>query len=977
MGRSCCVPLCKSNYGNSSGISAFTFPKDKVLREKWIRCIHRDNFSVNNKTVVCIKHFDPKFIVREDIFPVENGEPIHIPRKNPKLTPDAYPTIFDNQPSYNNISLPQERKDPEERKQQLLQRDEEAFKRWCEEDKINNFQVFTTEMKKKNVRPFSVIVNDDSVLFLKLQDQDIPSILVSFRVMSDLEVQAYYKNIPLPAEKLKFILGCEGQDGLKCDRWSKFETLVSHLSSYEESNIELSDRVLILVNFLKEALALDCEKEKLKHNKIKFAVEQLELSLLKQLRYSSELLIWAATFYYSFPGAYRMLRNTHVVTLPHPVYLGQFLTKIGPNSTGIGHSQRAFLKEKAKLLQHNDKVVTLMLDEVFVSSKLTYKAGKILGVAENSSELDPATTIQVFMSSSILSDHKDVIALFPVTKLNAETLLNLTIEVLKLMNELAFEVVCMISDNHSTNRRMFELLCGGSLKPFIPDPFNSSRLIYLLFDNVHILKCIRNNWLNRSNQTFTIPNVEETFPVIGNMLSIPDGTATCQYSTAEARFSDLKDVFHSEKNMLLKLAPNLSRKALYPTSVERQNVSLAVNIFDPKNVAALEVLKSEGVDISIGTIQFLKLIGRWWAISNVQHPMKGKYTRNDDSNPITGPDDSKLTFLESLKVYVDIWHMSHAAGKLSNETHLAFTHTLTALVQLCRYIFSHYNWSYVLTAKFQTDSLEGRFGAYRRLSGCTYNVSVEQILESERKLKVLSVLKMQSGKHGEFTLDDFSTELKNVQEKQVQNLDRIELALGDIECETIPPHSQRILICIASYSSMKVIEKLRKYNNCADCVEMLQSEEEMVIQCDADEMSYFRLLNRGGLKCPSPIMVSMCCKIFMLFQVLISSAYEAEFLKLENQRDAVVALGVEALESSVDNLSDVCKCGVPLTKIIKKCVKILANIFINNYTKVSNEKKISKEIAKKLQKQGIKRKTDDRNCGQKQHIRKELKLSSK
>ena len=55
MGQSCCVPGCKSNY-RSSDTSAFRFPKDEVMKKKWIRCIRRDNFMVTDNTLVCIKH---------------------------------------------------------------------------------------------------------------------------------------------------------------------------------------------------------------------------------------------------------------------------------------------------------------------------------------------------------------------------------------------------------------------------------------------------------------------------------------------------------------------------------------------------------------------------------------------------------------------------------------------------------------------------------------------------------------------------------------------------------------------------------------------------------------------------------------------------------------------------------------------------------------------------------------------------------
>ncbi|KAH9496675.1 TBC1 domain member 7 [Bulinus truncatus] len=43
------------------------------------------------------------------------------------------------------------------------------------------------------------------------------------------------------------------------------------------------------------------------------------------------------------------------------------------------HSNAAYLKEKAAILQPNEKVVILLLDEIYVNSKITYKGGSIVG----------------------------------------------------------------------------------------------------------------------------------------------------------------------------------------------------------------------------------------------------------------------------------------------------------------------------------------------------------------------------------------------------------------------------------------------------------------------------------------------------------------------------------------------------------------------------------------------------------------------
>ena len=64
----CCIPECKSSFytsdGVKTGIGLFTFPKDKVLFNKW-KCVVNtyrrkgagDKFEINSNTRICEFHF--------------------------------------------------------------------------------------------------------------------------------------------------------------------------------------------------------------------------------------------------------------------------------------------------------------------------------------------------------------------------------------------------------------------------------------------------------------------------------------------------------------------------------------------------------------------------------------------------------------------------------------------------------------------------------------------------------------------------------------------------------------------------------------------------------------------------------------------------------------------------------------------------------------------------------------------------------
>ena len=64
-GKYCCVPGCKSSFydckGNKTGITFFSFPKNRQLKKRWLTDIkrqeHRDGFVVSKYTKVCERHF--------------------------------------------------------------------------------------------------------------------------------------------------------------------------------------------------------------------------------------------------------------------------------------------------------------------------------------------------------------------------------------------------------------------------------------------------------------------------------------------------------------------------------------------------------------------------------------------------------------------------------------------------------------------------------------------------------------------------------------------------------------------------------------------------------------------------------------------------------------------------------------------------------------------------------------------------------
>ena len=187
----------------------------------------------------------------------------------------------------------------------------------------------------------------------------------------------------------------------------------------------------------------------------------------------------------------------------------RLLLQVSSNLNVSGSTDHVtFLKNKAALLNPKERLVNGQLDEIYVKSKLQYKDEKLIGQADNN-DREAATRIQCFMHSSIRSKNKDVIFLIPVQKMNAEQLCQMIKQVIANVTEAGYKIVSIISDQNVINRKSFILLSGSeTLKPFIINPLNNEK-VFLLFDTVHLLKCIRNNWLNLKGdqKTFDIPDI--------------------------------------------------------------------------------------------------------------------------------------------------------------------------------------------------------------------------------------------------------------------------------------------------------------------------------------------------------------------------------------------------------------------------------------------------------------------------------------
>ncbi|XP_035233930.1 uncharacterized protein LOC118205753 [Stegodyphus dumicola] len=482
----CCVPECQSNYDKAGTyVSVFKFPKDVEKKSIWCKKIPRRNWSPSARSVVCEKHFIQSDSIRIDEISDRDGTILKVPRKCPKLKEDAYPSIFPNCPKYLTENKPTPRTS---RSEKLAKSDEIAFQQFLDKDRIKSFIDFCEQLDLR-VNSFNliskpiVIKNSDHVFLINLNSLSAPRVLSSIKINNDMSLNVFLGDISVPVSHFKIILN--NPDNLL--RWSELENILSFIKNMQKDDLNevLPSEKEKSVYHWKKCISPDDVYD----NK-KFILEQMNLCDKSKMarRYSSELLIFAYSLYMKSSSCYSSLYDSGLLSMPSNDHLGKITSILNLDNSLQNENTKKYMSEKFNKLNDENRIVNLLIDEIYVKKSIAYKGKSISGFAENKSDTE-GTTVQAFMISSIYSSYKKTIALVPVNNMNADYLCCLTRKALHILNKAGFSVVSMISDNSRINRNMFQKLGHINKCQLMSATLqNNEKKLFLLFDSVHLLK---------------------------------------------------------------------------------------------------------------------------------------------------------------------------------------------------------------------------------------------------------------------------------------------------------------------------------------------------------------------------------------------------------------------------------------------------------------------------------------------------------
>ncbi|XP_054708350.1 uncharacterized protein LOC129218161 [Uloborus diversus] len=280
-----------------------------------------------------------------------------------------------------------------------------------------------------------------------------------------------------------------------------------------------------------------------------------------------------------------------------------------------------------------------MIDAIHLKPSFDFKGGNVVGSAFDCD--DAATSAHTFMIQSMQSNYKEVVHVLPVKSIAAETLHAFIKKVIMGLEEIGFMVISVATDNNSINRKAMSFFADPpQLMTAYKHPSDPERPLFFLFDVVHILKCIRNNWLNQKSegQSMYYPNFDSI-----NSSSIKKLDTAC--------FKTLRAMHELEHAKIVKYGYGLTLKALNPTNLERQNVKLVLQVFNEHVIVALNELgEKHNLPFHKETAAYINIILKWWWIVNVKTPDKGRRLKNSLMYPLSNaPNDERRIF--SVSVY--------------------------------------------------------------------------------------------------------------------------------------------------------------------------------------------------------------------------------------------------------------------------------------------------------------------------------------
>lgn len=557
---------------------------------------------------------------------------------------------------------------------------------------------------------------------------------------------------------------------------------------------------------------------------IKECIEAGRRSAKSGRRYTGDWLLLCLLLHIRSPKGYNFLRDNDILPLPSVKTVRKYLSLV---DTGCGFDLNFFtaLKLKIEKKRGHEKHGILSLDEMQVRKSISINSRTMTysGLLDNGEQAknnnEMADHALVFMFQAFADSRAQPIATFgSCGPTRAIVLTQLILQAISLLENAGAIVDGIVADGATTNRGVWkELGVSGKIecpRNFFQHPLHDNRKVYVFSDAPHLFKCIRNRLLHK--KLFVINGMH-------------------------VKWTDYENLFAADTQhpLHLRVCPKLTSSHIYPYSPgEKMRVKYMSQLFSNATASGLKYYSRrniKGLEETEGTIEFTLMMNNVFDALNRKFPAEGIRINSPDFDT-----------LEKGLAWLNSWEKELSTGRICEDNFLTRSTaqglrvTLMSTIALAEYLLHPCDFDYVLSAKFNQDSLEKFFGIIRAVGGQNDHPTMPTFLQLYKMLSVYSLLKppkfgnceaRASEEKPYITFEDFKNTFTYKDNTAVADLKKkLDSLINEEswECDDVIEHDYgmaEVVECIIYYVSGFVARHFSKFLTCLVCKGALMASE--------------------------------------------------------------------------------------------------------------------------------------------------------
>ena len=585
-------------------------------------------------------------------------------------------------------------------------------------------------------------------------------------------------------------------------------------------------------------------------------------------KYPPALRAFALTLNFYSAKAYRFVRKTFDLQLPHPSVIRKWYSSIDGQP---GFTAEAFntLEMKAREAKENghELVCALMLDEMAIKKHVQWDGTRFHGYVDVGTECDDdtnpvATEALVFMVVPLNASWKLPVAYFLIVGMSGVERANLVQQCLCKLADIGILIESITCDGPSCHVTMLETL-GATMKlpdliPSFPHPSNSSHRVSVFLDICHMLKLMRNTLAS-----YGILKDAEGNPI---------------------KWEYIKELNTLQETEGLRLGNKLKNAHIQWTK-QKMKVNIAAQTLSSSIADAIEFLRDQGLRQFRGceaTVKFIRTIDHLFDVLNSRNPK----ARGFKAPLRVANEDQWKPFLSDAYDYIST--ITDVSGKpmFATPRKTPFLGFLVGIKSV-QYMYNNLVSSeqpklkYILTYKMSQDHLELFFCAMRSSLGCNNNPTAREFTSSYKKMLVRHEIQ---GIGGNCTAQDQTSILhvssgsSRARAPTTDAHNEVDMLLSrkydlSLRSPSTQDHDYAVIpnmIVLSEFKSSAityiagyVVRMTRKFLSCGECAAALTTGIVMA-------SSFLEKKNRGGLVRPAPGVVKVCETTEKCFQRLLN-----------------------------------------------------------------------------------------------------------